>query len=327
MRSAFRAGMWVEIRPLGEIMNTLDHEGTLGGLPFMPEMASYCSRRFKIVASAHKTCDPTGATDMRRMADAVHLEMRCDGGCHDGCEARCRFYWKTAWLIPVKGPDAVSPPVALPTSDELAPLHAHARHQTEAGLRYRCQATEIVRATQPLRGRNLGQYVKDISSGNVTFGYFLRHLAGTWGRTAWARLSRFWRKKHASPCSAAASDKPRLDLLPGEFVRVRAASEIAATLVEQRGPVFEREMLRHCGHSHRVLYRVNRIIDERTGKMLKLRRDCVVLDGIICCGLDNRARLFCPRGCYYFWREAWLERANATTPNPQSPSRPEWVSS
>ncbi|MGH6827326.1 MAG: hypothetical protein ACREFW_00275, partial [Rhizomicrobium sp.] len=69
--------------------------------------------------------------------------------------------------------------------------------------------------------------------------------------------------------------------------------------------------LRHCGHTHRVLDRVSRIIDERSGKMIRLAKDCVMLDGVTCAGLDNKARLYCPRACYYFWREGWLQRASS----------------
>ena len=36
----------------------------------MPEMAKYCGRSFQVTKSAHKTCDPTGCTDLRRMNDA-----------------------------------------------------------------------------------------------------------------------------------------------------------------------------------------------------------------------------------------------------------------
>ena len=313
MARSFRAGDWVEIRPLPDIMKTLDQAGALEGLPFMPEMARFCGRRFKVAASAHKTCDPTGATDMRRMKDAVHLETRCNGSSHDGCQARCRIYWKTAWLVPADGPAAATTP--LPSQAEIAPLEVFARYQTEAGIRYRCQATEIVRATIP--GRNRNHYVKDVTSGNITLSYFLHHLAGQLGKAAWSRLMRLSRRGPA-PCAApamAGDNAPaRLNLLPGEFVRVRSPREIAATLGEKRGPALEAEMLRHCGSSHRVLYRVDRVIDERTGKMLKLRNDCVVLDNVACGGLDNRARLFCPRACYYFWREAWLEREDRAAP-------------
>jgi hypothetical protein len=64
--SAMKAGDWVEVRPLSEILATLDAHGCLDSMPFMPEMAGLCGTRFQIWKSAHKTCDPTGATDLRR---------------------------------------------------------------------------------------------------------------------------------------------------------------------------------------------------------------------------------------------------------------------
>jgi hypothetical protein len=322
MARLLRAGDWVEIRPLADIMKTLDGQGALEGLPFMPEMARYCGQRFKVAASAHKTCDPTGMTDIRRMKDAVHLETRCDGSSHGGCEARCRLYWKTAWLTRVDGPAKLPPPLFAPA--DVAPLQAFTCYQTEGGIRYRCQGTEIVRASVP--GRNLSQYAKDIRSGNITLSYFLRNVADLWGKAIWSRVTRSFRRASPPPCTAAvvaANDtEARLDLAPGELVRVRSAGEITRALDAKRGPALEPEMLRHCGTSHRVLYRVNKVIDERSGKMLKLRSDCVVLDNVACGGLDNKARLFCPRACYYFWREAWLERvdASASTTPPKLPA-------
>jgi hypothetical protein len=64
-----------------------------------------------------------------------------------------------------------------------------------------------------------------------------------------------------------------------------------------------------------VRYRVDRIIDERTGKMRELH-DTVSLQN-----LQNNETLYdeclcydelgdCPRGELMYWREIWLERAN-----------------
>ncbi len=114
----------------------------------------------------------------------------------------------------------------------------------------------------------------------------------------------------------AARDAAKLDLQVGELVQVRPAEEIFATLNENRknrGLVFEQEMLRHCGETYRVLARVSRIIDERSGEMIKLTNDCIALEGVTCRGLDNRKRMFCPRGPFFYWREAWLQRVNAPT--------------
>ena len=62
----------------------------------------------------------------------------------------------------------------------------------------------------------------------------------------------------------------------------------------------------------RVRARVERIIDERTGKMILFPRDCIILDGVICRAQYSERRLFCPRSLYPYWREIWLRRANVS---------------
>ena len=64
-------------------------------------------------------------------------------------------------------------------------------------------------------------------------------------------------------------------------MRVRRREEIEATLDEtghNRRLSFDREMLPYCGKTMRVRYRAERIIDDKTGRMLKLPKDCLVLD-------------------------------------------------
>src|SRR5205823_5514963 len=52
-----RAGDWVEVKSAEEILATLDEQGRLDGLPFMPEMLQYCGKRLQVFKSAHKSCD------------------------------------------------------------------------------------------------------------------------------------------------------------------------------------------------------------------------------------------------------------------------------
>ena len=40
-----------------EILRTLDADGRLEGVPFMPEMLRFCGREFRVRARAHKVCD------------------------------------------------------------------------------------------------------------------------------------------------------------------------------------------------------------------------------------------------------------------------------
>jgi hypothetical protein len=99
-----------------------------------------------------------------------------------------------------------------------------------------------------------------------------------------------------------------LDLQPGELVRVKSKEEIVATLDTRnrnRGMSFDAEQLKYCGREARVLRRVNRIIDEPTGKMMELKNPCIILEDVICTSDYHR---LCPRGIYPYWREIWLER-------------------
>src|SRR6266403_2788048 len=92
-------GDWVEVRSKEEILQTLDDRGMLDGMPFMPEMFAFCGQQFRVYKSAHKTCDySVYPFHSRRLTRTVHLETRCDGGAHGGCEAGCLLYWKQDWL-------------------------------------------------------------------------------------------------------------------------------------------------------------------------------------------------------------------------------------
>jgi hypothetical protein len=75
--------------------------------------------------------------------------------------------------------------------------------------------------------------------------------------------------------------------------------------LRNRGLGFEEEMARHCGRDVRVLRRVERCIDEATGRLLRMRNPCIVLEDTVCEGAYNAN---CPRSIYAFWREIWLER-------------------
>ena len=93
-----KSGDYVQVRSREEILATLDENGCLDGMPFMPEMLRFCGKRIRIWKVAHKTCDTVTKSGGRAIPEAVHLEYsRCDGSAHDGCQARCNLFWKTTW--------------------------------------------------------------------------------------------------------------------------------------------------------------------------------------------------------------------------------------
>ena len=95
------AGDWVEVRSKEEILRTLDKNGRLEDMPFMPQMFEYCGKRFRVYKRAHKTCDTINSFVGRRLANGIHLNLRCDGKAYGGCQAACLIFWKAAWLKPV----------------------------------------------------------------------------------------------------------------------------------------------------------------------------------------------------------------------------------
>ena len=54
--------------------------------------------------------------------------------------------------------------------------------------------------------------------------------------------------------------------------------------------------------------RVKYIIHEKTGKMIHLKTEPVMLEGAVCQSKYSNCRYFCPRAIYSYWREIWLER-------------------
>jgi hypothetical protein len=315
----FRAGDLVWIRSEAEILGTLDASGCLEGLPFMPEMLPSCGQIARVSKRAHKTCDSFWRPGIREMDHAVFLEgRRCDGTEHGGCRAACLFFWKEQWLRPVVaasdgsaagGGSAAAETTVGGCTREV--VFGAARAATvEAGTpRYRCQATEIVRATLPLSSLDVRQYVADVTSRNVGVVHLVRTLSARLAERASApirsRMRRFRTVTRQPTPPPRASG--RVGLQAGDWVAVRPKHEIQATLdanSRNRGLSFNREMERYCGGRYRVRGRVDQVINEKTGEMHQLH-DCIILEDVTCQGDFHR---FCPRAVYPWWREVWLEK-------------------
>jgi hypothetical protein len=314
-KQVWRVGDWVEVRSLIEIMATLDTNGALEAMPFAPEMVPYCGLRFQIIKVAHKTCDSSGWDYLRTLKNAVHLNLRCNGHYHGGCQAGCRFFWKTAWLKKVDGPSPDDKRVhQAPCPDVLRNLACSLGSDGE--MCYRCQATELQHAAEKLSPWNLTPYLRDIASGNVKFFDFVWYGSLALLKTIKVMLVAFKRRMEGflglpeRPRRKTPPSKP-LHLKPGDKVRIRGWQEVIATLNDARrnvGLLFDPDMVQYCGTVHEVECRVERIIDEKTGKMTRFSTESVILKGVACTGLNCRMRLFCPRGQPSFWREAWLEK-------------------
>jgi len=344
-----RSGDWVEVRTKEEILKTLDKKGQLEGLPFMPQMFESCGRRFQVFKRAHKTCDTVNDYKGRRMKDAVHLEGgRCDGAAYGGCEAGCLIFWKEAWLKKIAESSLSKPNLsnerttadagsAFVCGEEDVRAGTKVYRKDEADPIYQCQATQLPMATEPLPWWNVRQYLEDLTSGNVGISRMLRGLiymgynglinAGIGAGPALRWLyDIFQRLRGGIPYPRRFGQIPagtktphvELKLQPGEWVRVKSYNDILATLDtnnRNRGLYFDAEMVPYCGHSFRVLKRVSRIVDEKTGKMMEFKTPCVILEGVVCQSRYSECRLFCPRSIYSYWREIWLERILANDMN------------
>jgi hypothetical protein len=340
------AGDWVEVLSKDDILGTLDKNGRLDGLPFMPQMFTYCGQRFRIYKRAYKTCDTvSGHYVGRRLQDVYHLNLRCDGQAYGGCQAGCLIFWKSAWLKPVDGPaqvQDVSKRVHSPPSEEVASpsrctesdvLGATKRQGAAGDTRYSCQATELLNYTTPLRWWDARQYVDSYRSGNNTLSeigrgfLYLFYYYGTlafsdrWGGPARRLYNRihaisggtpFPRLKGTIPVGQPA---PRRDLglRPGDLVRMKSYEEILATLdvrLSNRGLSFDAEFVPFCGKVFRVSTCVERFVDEKTGRLKQLKTPAVILEGVSCKALFSAQRMFCPRSIHLWCREIWLERAS-----------------
>lgn len=101
-RLNIRGGDIVEVRNREEILETLDSDGSLEGLPFLPEMSLFCGRRFRVLREVNKIL-VEGETEMRRIRGTVILAgVICDGEAHGGCQRYCPILWKKAWLKRVR---------------------------------------------------------------------------------------------------------------------------------------------------------------------------------------------------------------------------------
>ena len=352
------AGDWVEVRGKNEILLTLDEKGRLDGMPFMPEMFSFCGQRFQVYKRAHKTCDTVFPVRGRRLDRAVHLDTRCDGSAHGGCQAGCLIFWKEAWLKPVSSESAeeCAPALKVQTgqvstanvtscTESVAWACSLASTSNGGAPIYVCQATQLPYATTDLNWWDIRQYIEDYTSGNVGLwrivcgsvysAYYNLSNAGIgvgramrwlydafhplWRGTAFPRREGLIPEGQPTPTAT-------LNIQPGELVRVKSHQEILKTVGanrKNRGMYWDAELVPYCGGTYRVLKRVTKIIDERTGKMQEMKNPCIILESVVCQARYSTCRMFCPRSIYPYWREVWLERVEpSVSPTRESQDRP-----
>ncbi len=267
-RSRLRPGDSVKVRSREDILATLDEDGRLDGMPFMPEMLRYCGQTLRVFKRAHKACDTINYSGIRKIDRTVLLESRCDGSAHGACEAACSLFWNEAWLEPAAQgvPARLSPTEPAPRRAQgcsVDKLIAATRRGSdpEKGPRYACQATQFLDATKPLSAYDPRPYIEDFRSGNVDLATLFHGAVYRISSVIVRRCERLGRRLGlgdalAKPLMACydglqkvlpngvpfprrkgripiGQPTPRLDIGqigPGSWVRVKSYPEILATL-------------------------------------------------------------------------------------------------
>jgi hypothetical protein len=291
----------VRVRSWEEVEATLDPQGRLDGLPFMPEMRTYCGREFTVSRRIERTCEEI-AREMRRIRDVVYLDgLRCDGTDHGGCDKSCFLIWKEAWLERSAGERCLRPEAG---GVSLRPLPYESG---SANGDYVCQSTELTAATSPLPWWDAGMLVRDVRAKT----YSVPALARIIGSALVNRVRNKLTGRSYAHLEGRQGKTPtaRLGLRAGDRVKVKPREAIVETLDpsgRNRGLVFTVEMLPFCGGTYRVLKRLDRMVHEPTRQLVDVE-DTVILEDVICDGC-HILRGGCPRANYHYWREIWLER-------------------
>jgi hypothetical protein len=91
-----RPGEVVEVKSEAEILATLDERGRHRGLLWMPNMARFCGKRYRVLKRMESIMlESTG--ELRKIRNTVLLEGAM---CEDlyGCDRSCFHYWRETWL-------------------------------------------------------------------------------------------------------------------------------------------------------------------------------------------------------------------------------------
>ena len=306
-----KAGDVVVVRSAREIAETLDENGTLDSLPFMPEMLEYCGKQFRVLNRVvQSTIDGAFLAGSHtesyvrefRNNDVVTLQtVRCSGAQHDKCQRACAIFWKEAWLR--KADDIAEVSESNGSSNSL-PRNLHLKTTTQPG-KYFCQSSEFLKATLHLpMGKRIKKCFSAIAARNISvWGMMKRLFAWAWWRTYYKLIGESVRG------SLEKTPTGVLDLKPGDLVQIKSLPEIKATLNSRgrnRGLHFSADQRPFCGQQFRVRNRADNFIAEGTGEM-KHFQNTVMLEDVLC---DSACFAFggCYRSDLLYWREIWLRK-------------------
>ncbi len=301
-KKKFYPGARVQVRSLDEIAASLDADGCLEHLPFMPEMTSLCGMQFVVRHRLTKTC--VEGYGGRLLGRTVTLEgAYCDGTAHEGCQRCCPLLWKDAWL-------KAAEPGAGWTAPGPSAAGLSLRTRSDGG-RFFCQSTELGRATKYLFPVGFKRCTAELQAGNVGLRKAFEFL---WVPFVVKLKTKLLGVSAVQPVGDGSSTPSEsLGLSPGELVEVKSAREVSLTLDRRgrnRGLEFTASMLPFCGRQLRVKNRVEKMILETSGEMRQIS-NTVILEGATCDGHTILGG--CSRHVFHLWREVWLRRVTDQT--------------
>ena len=258
------------MRSAEEILATLDERGELENLPFMPEMLAFCGQRLTVHKVAHKLCDTISRSGMRRMTNAVHLT---------GVAVR---WFRPRWLpdrmlVVLEGAMAASSRSRVAAGSvrfargalQRCSLFSRSTHARSPGrtakcgiparppsycvpLRHACPSATSASTSRTSAAATSACYPScgrsELVCSTACRIWARRFLP----RRLWFRDGLRWRFLKGGVVGRTPTGK--LDLQPGELVRIKSKNDILATLDENllnRGMGFDEEMLRFCGQTRR----------------------------------------------------------------------------
>ena len=97
-------GELVMVKPVDEIMATLDGNRRHKGLLWMTGMGKYCGKQYRVRGRVERILLETNG-ELRKMKNTVLLEgVMCDGSAFGRCDRSCFHFWRETWLerVPVR---------------------------------------------------------------------------------------------------------------------------------------------------------------------------------------------------------------------------------
>ena len=141
-----------------------------------------------------------------------------------------------------------------------------------------------------------------------------RRLAKYFGKTVMKKSAGSMREDKSVSSGQGLNDASGQRFRIGELVEVLTFEEIRRTLDEYGkcdGLEFMEGMKNYCGLRLPLKRKVARIYDERSRRMLKMKKGRYILDDAICDGQGMYDREGCDRCCFYFWSDRWLRKASS----------------